>query len=102
MREEGLSDKELKDKYSAIDIISAWVDYYNNERLHASLHYLRPVDYLNGNQEELLKERREKLKRAAKTRRQENLKHYMKDVKEQKEGALPLEPQDLPHLAVPA
>ena len=102
LREECLSDKELKDKYSAADIISAWVDYYNNERLHASLHYLRPVDYLNGKQEERFAERKEKVKRAQQRRRFENLKHYKKIVKEQQEGALPLEPQDLPRVAVPA
>lgn len=103
LRDEGLSDKELNDKYSAEDIIAVWVDYYNHQRLHASLKYLRPVDYLTGHQDDLLAERREKLTRAAKMRRQKNRGRYQtENVKDQKAGALPPHPQDLAPSAVPA
>ena len=44
VREEGLGDAEPKDLYEARHLVSEWVDYYNNQRLHAGLQYLRPVD----------------------------------------------------------
>jgi len=103
LREEGLCDQQLQDKYKAIDIISKWVYYYNHQRLHAALKYLRPVDYLNGNEEELLKSRREKLKIAAQRRYEENKRLLSQnDVKEQDVGALPPHPQDLSLSAIPA
>ena len=103
LREEGLSEKQLSDKYKAFEAIENWVYYYNNHRLHASLKYLRPVDYLFEQSAELLQKRREKLKKASKKRREENLRLLVQnDVKEQKVGALPPHPQDLSHRAVPA
>jgi len=103
LRQEGLSDQELSDKYTAEDIISAWVEYYNHKRLHASLKYLPPHDYFTGIQEKRLEERRKKMKKALKLRRAENRKRYREQVvKEQKAGALPPHPQDLPLSAVPA
>ena len=103
LREEGLSEKQLNDKYKAIEAIESWVNYYNNHRLHASLKYLRPVDYLLGRNDELLEKRRQKLKQASKKRREENLRlRVQNDVKEHKVGALPPHPQDLSQMAVPA
>lgn len=103
LREEGLSEKQLRDKYKAFEAIENWVNYYNNQRLHASLKYLRPVDYLLGRNKELLEKRRGKIKKASKKRREENLRFFSQnDVKEQKMGALPPNPQDLPLMAVPA
>jgi len=87
LREEALSDQQLEDKYKALSIIEKWVDHYNHKRLHSSLKYLRPVDYLNGVQEELLQIRREKLQTALKKRREENQKRVLNnEVKEQKDG----------------
>jgi hypothetical protein len=40
--------------------IAAYVDHYNNKRLHSALYYLRPIDYLENNVDELLKIRQEK------------------------------------------
>jgi transposase InsO family protein len=104
LREEGLGEKEFKDKYNALEIISEWVNYYNNERLHAGINYLRPIDYYNGCQEQRLMERKEKLESAAKARKAENRKRFtIENVKEQKNvRALPPHPQDLPLGAVPA
>jgi len=84
LREEGLSDKQLESKYKALDIIENWVRYYNNKRLHASLRYLRPMDYLNGLTEEKLHIRREKVKEAARIRRESNRNLYNQIVKDQK------------------
>lgn len=104
LRQEGLGEKELKDKYSALEIIAEWVNYYNTERLHAGINYLRPSDYYDGCHEERLKERKEKLEQAAKTRKAGNLKRFKaENVKEQKNvRALPPHPQDLMLGAVPA
>jgi len=103
LREEGLSEKQLNDKYKALEAIENWVNYYNNQRLHSSLKYLRPVDYLLGREKELLEKRRNKIKEASKKRREENLRLFSQEnVKEQKVGALPPHPQDLSQKAAPA
>jgi hypothetical protein len=46
LRQEGLSDQELKHQLHAQDIIGRWVEHYNQERLHAALAYLTPQDWL--------------------------------------------------------
>ena len=84
LREEGLSEKQLENKYKALEIINNWVSYYNHQRLHAALKYLRPIDYLNGQESEKLAARRKKLTTALKMRRQENRKLHNQIVKEQK------------------
>ena len=85
LREEALGEKELKDKYTATEIIDSWVSYYNNKRLHAGINYLRPTDYYNGCHAERLKERKEKLDMATKIRQAENRKRFeTENVKEQK------------------
>ena len=76
LRQEGLSDKEPSDKYTAEDIISPWFAYYNHERLHASLKYLRPHDYLTGVQGQRLEERKKKMQRTLQLRRAENRRIY--------------------------
>lgn len=56
----------IKDARNQID---AYVDHYNNKRLHSALYYLRPVDYLENNVDELLKIRQDKMDKAAEERR---------------------------------
>ena len=68
VREEGLGDTEPKDLYEARQLVVDWVDFYNNQRLHAGLKYLRPVDYYRGNPEELIENRQRKLLEATKIR----------------------------------
>jgi putative transposase len=65
---ECLSVKSMFNLEDAKMQIAKYIDYYNNNRLHSSLNYLRPVDYLNGNVDELLKIRQEKLDAAAANR----------------------------------
>jgi transposase InsO family protein len=84
LREEGLSEKQINDKYKALEIIEDWVNYYNNQRLHASLKYLRPIDYLKDQVDAKLNIRREKLARAKRDRRKVNRNLYNQIVKEQK------------------
>ena len=58
--------------YHARDLLAEWVRYYNEERLHSALKYLRPVDYYRGNPEALLAERKRKLTEAAARRKEVN------------------------------
>jgi transposase InsO family protein len=72
VREEAFVDREVDDLYRAKELLEEWVRYYNEERLHSALNYLRPVDYYRGNPEALLTERQRKLKAAALRRREVN------------------------------
>jgi hypothetical protein len=56
--------------------LAEYIDHYNQRRLHSSLFYLRPVDFLTGNPDELLKIRQEKLDKASEMR-----KKYWKEKK---------------------
>lgn len=55
--------------------IQKYVDYYNNKRLHSSLFYLTPIDFLNGSVEEKLKLRQNKLNQAKLNRMKTNYNH---------------------------
>ena len=72
VREEAFGDTEVEDLYRAKDLLAEWVRYYNEERLHSALGYLRPVDYYLGNPQALLAERKRKLREAAARRREVN------------------------------
>ena len=72
VREEAFGDTEVEDLYRARDLLVDWVRYYNEERLHSSLEYLRPVDYYLGNPQALLAERKRKLWEATAKRKEVN------------------------------
>jgi len=72
VREEAFGDRELEGFYQARDLLRQWVNYYNQERLHSALNYLRPVDYYEGNPEALLAERKRKLTAATARRKEVN------------------------------
>lgn len=76
LRQEGLSEVNLDSYEQAKEVIASWVEYYNHERLHGALQYLPPVEYLSGNPEERVAERRQKLARARRVRREENSRIY--------------------------
>ena len=46
--------------------------YYDEDRLHSALNYLRPADYYRGNPEALMAERKRKLSEAAARRKDVN------------------------------
>ena len=50
------------------------VNWYNNERRHSSLNYLRPVDYYRGDPQVLLAIREAKVEAAKRIRREDNMK----------------------------
>ncbi len=63
---------EFADFYAAEGVIREVIDWYNNERLHSALNYLKPVDYQFGSPERLLGIRRWKLERARRERARRN------------------------------
>lgn len=68
LEEECLRTTSMINMDDARNQVAKYIDHYNNERLHSSLFYLRPVDFLNGHVQELLKERQEKLDKAVEAR----------------------------------
>ena len=50
--------------------MTRWGDYYNHERPHSALDYLRPVNYYRGDPAARLAERKQKLAQALETRKQ--------------------------------
>jgi hypothetical protein len=51
----------LSNLSKAREIIGGWVEYCNGERLHASLNYLPPAEYWDGEPEKKLEDRWQKL-----------------------------------------
>jgi len=74
-REEGLSQEELTDYHQALDILACWGQYYNYQRHHSALKYLRPVDYYRGDPAARLVAREQKLAHAAQARQAYWLSH---------------------------
>lgn len=69
---DALDAYSLTTYHHALDALAAWVDEYNERRLHAALHYLEPAAYFRGDPAARLATRQARLQRAAETRRQAN------------------------------
>lgn len=65
---EAVGEADLRNLSQARELIGRWVKHYNEERLHASLQYLPPVEYYDGQPECRMAERREKLERSRRHR----------------------------------
>lgn len=70
---EALEETELTSRQQAEEELSKIIAWYNTERLHSALGYLRPIDYYRGRPEELREARRHKLSAARHRRRERNL-----------------------------
>ncbi len=70
---EALEGEELTDYLQAAKVISRLIRWYNEQRLHSALGFLRPVDYYRGDPEQKHAERRQKLAAARHRRREKNL-----------------------------
>lgn len=84
---EALEGEDLTDLLQARDVLERIVRWYNSERLHSALGYLRPLDYYRGNPSVLDEERRRKRAAARHRRREWNLKL--------RQPTLPLETQEV-------
>jgi transposase InsO family protein len=70
---EALEEVEPANRFEAEDALRRIITHYNEERLHSSLGFLRPVDYYRGNPRVLHEDRRRKLSQARHHRKQINL-----------------------------
>jgi putative transposase len=70
---EALEGEELTDYLAAVKVLARVIRWYNEERLHSALGFLRPVDYYRGNPEEKYAQRRRKLADARHRRLEKNL-----------------------------
>lgn len=95
LRQEGLSDKDLTGYDKAVKIIGTWIGYYNERRLHASLRYLPPAEYLRGNPEARIHERKGKLENARKLRRERNRTLLNQKEKKAEQSGLSLSAQNM-------
>jgi transposase InsO family protein len=68
LEEECLRTTSMINIDDARDQVAKYIYHYNHERLHSALFYLRPIDFLQGDVEELLKSRQDKIDEAAKQR----------------------------------
>jgi transposase InsO family protein len=83
---EALEGEELTDLLQARDVIARIIEWYNTERLHSALGYLRPMDYYRGEPAAMHDARRRKMAQARHRRREKNLKL--------RQPTLPLESQE--------
>ena len=70
---EALDDVELEHLEQARADVAKIVAWYNGERLHSALCFLRPIDYYRGEPERLIEERRQKMAAARHRRKERNL-----------------------------
>ena len=54
----------------ALRVVTGFIDYYNQTRLHSAIDYVAPLDKLEGRAEQILAERDRKLEAARERRRQ--------------------------------
>lgn len=71
---EALEEADPASRYEAEAALGRIIHWYNHERLHSSLGYLRPIDYYRGDPKSLHETRRQKLAAARHRRREKNLK----------------------------
>ena len=64
-REEGLGPRQPQSYYEAIDTLRQWQIYYNTVRPHSAIKYFPPEVYYRGNPDKALKQREDKLAKAA-------------------------------------
>lgn len=68
-----LEEKDYSSRYEAEKELANIVRWYNEERLHSALDYLRPADYHYGDPEKLLEERKKKIETARRRRKEKNI-----------------------------
>jgi len=72
IKKECIQKKALLDQDHAKIIISAYIAFYNNQRLHSANAYIAPADQLAGRDNNIHEERRKKI-HAARLKRKHNV-----------------------------
>lgn len=72
LRQESLRVESPSYYAQAQKVIEEYVEYYNKQRYHSGIKYLKPVDVFTGRDKIILEERQEKLKRARLARIEKN------------------------------
>ncbi|MBI3461782.1 MAG: hypothetical protein HY000_01805 [Planctomycetes bacterium] len=79
----------MSNRVEAEGVLGRIIEWYNQERQHSALGYLRPIDYYRGTPSQMHEARRRKLAQARHRRKELNL--------ELRQRTLPLEsPRDCP------
>ena len=71
--DEALEGEELTNYLDGVKVLEKIIRWYNEQRLHSALGFLRPVDYYRGDPEAMYAIRRHKLTQARHRRREKNL-----------------------------
>ncbi|MGH7559010.1 MAG: IS3 family transposase [Gemmatimonadota bacterium] len=77
---EALEGEELENLVRAREIVGRWVEHYNHERLHASLQYLPPAEYYDGEPQKRIAERKDKLETARQQRARINRERQLQQI----------------------
>ncbi len=86
MNQNAFDEQITPQQHGRVGVIARMVEWYNTERLHSALGYLRPMDYYRGDPAALHEARRRKMAEARHRRRETNLKL--------RQPTLPLEPRE--------
>ena len=70
---EALEDEQLETYHQAVRAIAKVITWYNQQRLHSALGFLRPIDYYRGDPTSMHEERRRKMAQARHQRKEKNL-----------------------------
>ena len=72
IKKESIRPRCLLNLADAKRLVSDYVDYYNNDRLHSSLGYITPKDKMDGREKEIFKMRDQRLEAARERRKLAN------------------------------
>jgi len=73
IKQECIRPKTPLDLADARQVVTAYISYYNDRRLHSAIGYLAPKDKLDGREKQIFAERKRKLREARKRRKTANL-----------------------------